>query len=293
MKTIAVLVLAIVSALYQHISAQVSLPLLNVKNQSHAPYFNYYQDFQNHFTNKPSQYAALYDKYALIDSTPIYYPITKKAEEYPLPCYQIMGDGTVRTGTSYHYTFLLQMFYKRLSCLKDGSKLDPNFMKYQAFDFFDSESTREAMDLLELYDKERITRDEFDELFERAKAFFRQEEYKHANAIFCFLATVDESYREAAFNNVGLSFYNQKLYGKAIVYFEQAITLYPNGYLGYLNAGAARRYLPVDLGDHNPSIYYFKKAYELAPDNPNVISNYRNAIKQELRESGVEIQEVK
>lgn len=187
----------------------------NNQNTLHNVYFNYYQDFQNYATNKSSKYTGLYSKYVLIDSMPIYYPVTKKTEEYPSPCYQIMGDGTVKTGVSYHYSFLLQMFYKRLSCLKDGSRLDPDFMKYQAFDFFDSETTREAMELLELYDKKRITGDEFEELFQRAKALFRQEKYKQANAIFSFLATVDESYREAALNNVGLSFYNQKVVWKS------------------------------------------------------------------------------
>lgn len=257
----------------------------------HEPYFNYYLDFQNYATNKTSRYPELYKKYTLVDSMPIYYPVTKKAEEYPSPCYQIMNDGTVKTGMSYHYTFLLQLFYKRLSCLKDGSKLDPDFMKYQAFDSFDSETVREAIELLELYDKKRIKEGELDGLFERAKILFKQEEYKHSNAIFSFLATVDEHYREAAFNNVGLSFYHQKSYRKALDYFERAITLYPEGYLGYLNAGAARTYLPVDLGDYNPSIYYFKKAYELAPNNPNVIMNYKNAVKQQLGQRGIDIQD--
>ncbi len=259
----------------------------------HEPYFNYYQDFQNYATNKTSRYPELYKKYTLVDSMPIYYPVTKKVEDYPSPCYQIIGDGTVKTGMSYHYTFLLQLFYKRLSCLKDGSKLDPDFMKYQAFDSFDSETTREALELLELYDKKRIKDNELDEIFERAKMLFKQEEYKHSNAIFSFLATIDERYREAAFNNVGLSFYHQKSYRKALDYFERAIILYPDSYIGYLNAGAARTHLPVDMGDQNPSIYYFKKAYELAPDNPNVISNYKNAIKQQLGQSGIEISDSK
>lgn len=252
--------------------------------QNSAIYFDYYRDFQNYATNKSCKYRDLYDKYTKIDSLPIYYKMTKKPDEYPSPCYEIVGDGTVRTGMSYHYTFLLQMFYKRLSCLKDGSKIDPDFMKYEAYDSFRHETTREAIELLGLYENNRIGDDELDVLFERAKTYFKQGLYIHSNAIFAFLATVDESYREACINNVGLSFYHEKAYRKALDYFEYAITLYPEGYLGYLNAGAAKSYLPVDLGDQNQSIYYFKKAYELAPDNPNVINNYKNAMKGVLQQ---------
>lgn len=253
-------------------------------NQNSEPYFDYYGDFKSYATNKSCKYRHLYEKYTKIDSLPIYYKMTKKADEYPSPCYMIVGDGTVRTGMSYHYTFLLQMFYKRLSCLKDGSKLDPDFMKYEAYDSFRHETAREAIELLELYENNRIGEDELDALFERAKIYFKQGLYIHSNAIFGFLATVDESYREASINNVGLSFYHEKAYKKALDYFEYAITLYPEGYLGYLNAGAAKSYLPVDLGDQNQSIYYFKKAYELAPDNLNVINNYKNAMKGVLQE---------
>ncbi|GEM50540.1 hypothetical protein EB1_03300 [Empedobacter brevis NBRC 14943 = ATCC 43319] len=255
---------------------------IKTEKENTEPYFDYYRDFQNYATNKSSRYRELYDKYTVVDSVSVYHKMLRKPEEYPSPCYEVAGDGTARMGMAYHYTFLLQLFYKRLSCLKDGSKLDPDFMKYEAYDAFRNETTREAIELLELYEKKRIGDDELDALFERAKTYFKDGFYTHSNALFSFLATVDESYREAAINNVGLSFYHKKAYKKALNYFEYAITLYPESYLGYLNAGAAKSHLPVDLGDENQSIYYFKKAYELAPDNPNVINNYKNALKGRL-----------
>ncbi|MCD9853421.1 hypothetical protein LUD75_01800 [Epilithonimonas sp. JDS] len=65
-----------------------------------------------------------------------------------------------------------------------------------------------------------------------------------------------------------------------MIYFKKAIELYPKGYLGYLNAGACLQNLPVDLGDENQSGAFFKKAYELAPKNPNAIFNYANVLNQ-------------
>lgn len=257
------------------------------------PYFDYYQDFQKYATGKESKYKELYQKYTQVDSLPIYYPMTKESTEYPSPCYVVTDDGRVKTGMAYHYTFLQQLFYKRLSCLKDGSALDPQFMKYQAYDYLRAETTKEAIKLLIQYDNKPLSENELDILFEKAKSLFKEGAYPQSNAVFSFLASVNEAYREAAINNIGLSFYHKKEYQRAFDYFQRAIDLYPRGYLGYLNAGACKTYLTVDMGDQNVSIYYFKKAFELAPDNPNVISNYKNAMKQYLRQQEVEMAEKK
>lgn len=257
------------------------------------PYFDYYQDFQKYATGKESKYKKLYQKYTKVDSLPIYYSMTKEATEYPSPCYVITDDGRVKTGMAYHYTFLQQFFYKRLSCLKDGSALDPQFMKYHAYDYLTAETTKEAFKLLMIYDYKPLSENELDILFEKAKSLFKEGAYLQSNAHFSFLATVSEAYSEAAINNIGLSFYYKKEYQRAFDYFQRAMDLYPRGYLGYLNAGACKTYLPIDMGDQNVNIYYFKKAFELAPDNPNVIYNFKNAMKQYLGQQEVEMAEKK
>ena len=43
--------------------------------------------------------------------------------------------------------------------------------------------------------------------------------------------------------------------------------------------------IPVDMGDVNQSFVYFKRAYDLAPDNPNVIFNYANSLQPLCGES--------
>jgi tetratricopeptide (TPR) repeat protein len=293
MKTRILFVILMLSTCSYGQPAKTKSSTVETASVPQEPYFDFYQDFQKYATKKSSKYQDLYDKYVLLDSLPIYTKMTKKASEYPAPCYEIMGDGTAKTGMAYHYTFLLQMFYKRLVCLKDGTGIDPVFMKYQAFDYQNSASTKQAIRLLQRHDKVPFRNSELDTLFEQAKDHFRKADYIQSNALFSFLATVDEHYREAAINNVGLSLYHRKEYRSALYYFERAILLYPQGYLGYLNAGACKYYIPVDLGDENPSIYYFKKAYELAPDNPNVISNYKNAMKQLLSEQGLESEDIK
>ena len=264
------------------------------KKEPQKPYFDFYQDFENYVAGQESKYKNIYDKYVVEDSIPNYIKMTRKANEYPAPCYKILGNNTVQSSTDYTHFFLLQTLMNRYTCNKDGSSYisRKNYWNDNKGGRFNNEITRQSIEYLIENEKKNFSEKELDLFFEEAKKLFRTGSYQQANVLFAFLATVNEHYREASLNNVGLSFYNQKEYDYALIYFKKAIELYPKGYLGYLNAGACLANLPVDLGDENQSGSYFRKAYELAPNNPNAIFNYANALNQ-FTTQGVDIQDLK
>ncbi|WP_028123700.1 tetratricopeptide repeat protein [Epilithonimonas tenax] len=265
-----------------------------VIKEKQKTYFDFYGDFENYIAGQESKYKNIYDKYVIKDSIPNYIKMTRKANEYPAPCYKILGDNTVQSSTVYTHFFILQTLMNGYTCNKDGNSYisRKNYWNDNKGGKFNNEITRQAIEYLIENEKKNFSKKELDLFFEEAKKFFRAGSFQQANVLFAFLATVDEHYREASLNNVGLTFYNQKEYDYALIYFKKAIELYPKGYLGYLNAGACLANIPVDLGDENQSGSYFRKAYELAPNNPNAIFNYANALSQ-CTTQGVDIQDLK
>ncbi|WP_300670353.1 tetratricopeptide repeat protein [Soonwooa sp.] len=253
--------------------------IVNNRQQS-SEYLDYYNDFVNYALGKDCKYKKLYEKYVQVDSTAIIKKIGNKSENFPSPCFQNLGNGSVKYGMKYNYSFLMQFYEKKLYCEKDGKKYDSQFMSYKTSNYFNSTSTEKAIQLLLQHDKKELTTKELDAIFENAKSDLKNKNYIDSNGLFMFLGMIDQSYLEASLNNIGLAFYNQEQYTEALQYFEKAVKLYPSSYLGYLNAGAAKSKIPVDLGDFNQSYFYFKQAYELAPDNPNVLSNYIGSLKK-------------